>query len=208
MDRISRLPTFGSVYEPQKMKELVRLLELFLNGQNSVTGGGSSSGLSDAIPQPLGTASAGVGTAASRDDHVHAMPSADDVGADAQGAAATAIASHVAEANPHPQYLQAGDITEFPFSTDRVDADTTLTVPEEYNLLLTNRGLDVRGTLDVRGQVFSVSPSVPESPAGYVYTFVSADQVWTIPESTQALFTEAIEVDGSIEIEGVLAEVS
>jgi hypothetical protein len=36
---------------------------------------------SDAIPQALGTADAGVGTAMARDDHVHEMPSAADVGA-------------------------------------------------------------------------------------------------------------------------------
>lgn len=37
--------------------------------------------LSDATPSPLGTASAGTSTDASRADHVHAMPSASDVGA-------------------------------------------------------------------------------------------------------------------------------
>jgi hypothetical protein len=37
--------------------------------------GGGGAGLSDATPQPLGTAAAGDGTLASRDDHVHAMPS-------------------------------------------------------------------------------------------------------------------------------------
>ena len=37
--------------------------------------------LSDATPSPLGTASAGTSADASRADHVHAMPSASDVGA-------------------------------------------------------------------------------------------------------------------------------
>ena len=37
--------------------------------------------LSDATPSPLGTASAGTSSDASRSDHVHAMPSASDVGA-------------------------------------------------------------------------------------------------------------------------------
>lgn len=37
--------------------------------------------LSDATPQPLGTAAAGDDTEASRADHVHAMPSAAQVGA-------------------------------------------------------------------------------------------------------------------------------
>ncbi len=50
-------------------------------------GGGGGASLSDATPQALGTAAAGTGTAAARDDHVHAMPTAADVGADADGAA-------------------------------------------------------------------------------------------------------------------------
>lgn len=44
--------------------------------------------LSDTTPQALGTAAAGAGTAAARDDHVHAMPTAADVGADPAGTAA------------------------------------------------------------------------------------------------------------------------
>lgn len=40
-----------------------------------------SAPLSDDNPQPLGTASPGTSTNVSRADHVHAMPSADDVGA-------------------------------------------------------------------------------------------------------------------------------
>ena len=47
----------------------------------------SGADLSDSTPQALGTAAAGTGTAAARDDHVHAMPTAADVGADADGAA-------------------------------------------------------------------------------------------------------------------------
>lgn len=51
-------------------------------------GGGGGADLSDATPAALGTAAAGTGTEASRDDHVHAMPSAADVGADPAGTAA------------------------------------------------------------------------------------------------------------------------
>ena len=43
--------------------------------------GGGGADLSDATPAPLGVASAGTGAKASRDDHVHPMPSAADVGA-------------------------------------------------------------------------------------------------------------------------------
>ncbi len=51
-------------------------------------GGGGGVDLSDTTPSALGTAAAGTGTEASRDDHVHAMPSAADVGADPAGTAA------------------------------------------------------------------------------------------------------------------------
>lgn len=67
-------------------------------------GGGGGADLSDDVPHALGTAAAGTGTKASRDDHVHAMPTASDVGADAAGAATAAVASHVGAADPHPQY--------------------------------------------------------------------------------------------------------
>ena len=43
--------------------------------------------LSTDTPEDLGTAAAGVSMEASRSDHVHAMPSAADVGADPAGAA-------------------------------------------------------------------------------------------------------------------------
>lgn len=48
---------------------------------------------SDAVPQPLGTAAAGTGTGMARDDHVHEMPTASDVGADPAGSAAAAQAA-------------------------------------------------------------------------------------------------------------------
>ena len=44
-------------------------------------GGGGGADLSDATPAPLGVAAAGAGAKASREDHVHAMPTAADVGA-------------------------------------------------------------------------------------------------------------------------------
>ena len=55
-----------------------------VNGQTgavTVSGGGGGAGLSDAAPQDLGAASAGVSITASRADHVHEMPTAADVGA-------------------------------------------------------------------------------------------------------------------------------
>ncbi len=55
--------------------------------EGDIVTGGSGVALSDAAPQDLGTAAAGVSDEASRADHVHDMPSAADVGADADGAA-------------------------------------------------------------------------------------------------------------------------
>lgn len=47
--------------------------------------GGGGADLSDATPQDLGTAAAGVSTEASRADHVHDMPTAADITVDASG---------------------------------------------------------------------------------------------------------------------------
>lgn len=67
------------------------------------TGGGA--GLSDAAPLPLAAmADPGESEEASRADHEHALPSAQQVGADPTGTAAAAIASHLAAADPHSQY--------------------------------------------------------------------------------------------------------
>jgi len=67
-------------------------------------GGGGGASLSDATPQALGTAAAGTASTASRSDHRHAMPTANQVGADATGTAAAAVAAHAAAADPHPTY--------------------------------------------------------------------------------------------------------
>lgn len=56
--------------------------------EGDIVTGGSGVDLSDTTPQALGTAAPGVGTEAARDDHVHAMPTAADVGADPAGTAA------------------------------------------------------------------------------------------------------------------------
>lgn len=51
------------------------------NGVLSATGGGGGASLSDATPSALGTAAAGTSSAASRADHVHALPTASAIGA-------------------------------------------------------------------------------------------------------------------------------
>lgn len=53
----------------------------YYDGSAYVWGSTGGAPLSNAVPQPLGSATAGAGVAASRDDHVHAMPTASDVGA-------------------------------------------------------------------------------------------------------------------------------
>lgn len=73
-------------------------------------GGGGGADLSDDPALPLAaTAAAGIGTEASRDDHVHPLPTAAQVGADAAGTATAAVAAHEAEADPHPQYATAAE---------------------------------------------------------------------------------------------------
>jgi hypothetical protein len=69
------------------------------------TSTGDGAGLSDAAPLPLAAvADPGESEEASRADHEHALPSAQQVGADPTGTASTAIASHLAAADPHSQY--------------------------------------------------------------------------------------------------------
>ena len=71
---------------------------------------GDPAAYSNATPQPLGaTASSGDDQAASRADHVHARPTAAEVGADVSGTAAAAVAAHEAAADPHPGYLTAAE---------------------------------------------------------------------------------------------------
>ena len=53
--------------------------------EGDIVTGGSGVDLSDAAPQDLGAAAAGVSTEASRADHVHDMPTAADIAVDASG---------------------------------------------------------------------------------------------------------------------------
>jgi hypothetical protein len=106
---------------------LVRILV----GVSSTAPTGAGSDLSNATPQALGVAAAGDDTLAARGDHVHAMPSAADVGATAaahagaapgaspephpgyatDGELTAALAGHVAAADPHPGYATDGELT-------------------------------------------------------------------------------------------------
>lgn len=82
-------------------------------------GGGGGAQLSNAAPQPLGVASAGTGTKASREDHVHplpALPTAADIGlgnvdntsdADDRAASAARIVQAARDADSQIRGLQA-----------------------------------------------------------------------------------------------------
>jgi hypothetical protein len=76
---------------------------LSIDGDGVLSADGAA--LSDELPEALGAVAAGASEEASRSDHVHAMPSAANVGADPTGTALGLITAHEAAANPHPAYL-------------------------------------------------------------------------------------------------------
>lgn len=61
--------------------------------------------LSDDPPAVGGSGNPGVSTQPSRGDHVHPAPTAAAIGAEPAGSSSSAIATHVAAADPHPGYL-------------------------------------------------------------------------------------------------------
>lgn len=78
------------------------------------SGGGSSPSPSSSTPQPLGTAAAGSSTDYSRADHVHAMPTASQVGA---LPSSTVIPSTAADVGAEPAVTEVtvsstGDVTQ------------------------------------------------------------------------------------------------
>ncbi|MNZ22486.1 hypothetical protein D3C78_395780 [compost metagenome] len=89
------------------------------NWQQIITpsiGGGAPVG--SATPQALGAASTGVSGNASREDHVHPMPSADAVGADAEGAAASAQA-HAVQRDNHTGEQAISTVTGLQAALDK-----------------------------------------------------------------------------------------
>lgn len=84
-------------------------------------GGGAPVGSS--TPQPLGTATPGVSSSASRQDHVHDMPSAADVGADAAGTAAAAVAAHAGTGGAAHANAVAGGAAGFMTGADKDKLD-------------------------------------------------------------------------------------
>ena len=108
------------------------LTKLDVDGSIYSVGGGGSATLSDADPQPAGTAAAGTSTEASRADHVHASELVDDAitpamldadSADDKAALRTRIGAVSARANPS-EAVDGGELT-------KVDIDGTIyEVPE------------------------------------------------------------------------------
>lgn len=84
-------------------------------------GGGAPVGSS--TPQPLGTATPGVSSSASRQDHVHGMPSAADVGADPAGTAAAAVAAHAGTGGAAHANAVAGGAAGFMTGADKDKLD-------------------------------------------------------------------------------------
>ena len=103
-------------------------------------GGGGTAASSVVAETSFGASSAvGVATTYARGDHTHgtpAAPTAASVGADPTGTAAAEVAAHEADADPHPQYLQAVDVpTWLVLGTDT--ANSTVTPADVADLTFT-----------------------------------------------------------------------
>lgn len=110
------------------------------NWQQIITpsiGGGAPVG--SATPQALGGASPGVSGNASREDHVHPMPSAEDVGADAAGASAAAQAHAIQRAN-HTGEQAISTVTGLQAALDALPP-MTVALSDETTALTAGTGL-------------------------------------------------------------------
>lgn len=57
-------------------------------------------------------------------------------------------------------------------------------------------------------ELSDVDTLIGASGGGSVPTYVAAGKSFKVPADTQALFTEEIELDGDLDLDGVLVEVS
>lgn len=103
---------------------------------------------SDLDPADLGTTAPGVSNELSRADHVHAMPSAADVGAATEAFVTSAISTHSAATDPHG---------------DRAYADA---------LFDSLNGTDYQGTIDC-----SANPDYPAADADHAYRVSAAGKI-------------------------------
>ncbi len=74
LDRTEDIPVDGAASVPSLRTLGGGATQASRGNHTHAGGGGEGAALSDAIPQALGTAAAGAGDAASRDDHVHQTP--------------------------------------------------------------------------------------------------------------------------------------
>jgi hypothetical protein len=133
-------------------------------------GGGAAVG--SATPQNLGAASPGVSTSASRQDHVHAMPTAANVGADAAGSAAAAQAAAVVRGN-HTGTQLAATISDFAASV-RSAVMTGLSLVTGTAVAATDTVLEAFGKL--QKQITDLTTTV----SGKQATLVSGTNIKTI----------------------------
>jgi hypothetical protein len=165
----------------------------------------------DALPQNLGAASIGISTDYAREDHIHAMPSAGDVGADPVGTSASGISAHEAAADPHPGYAletslatvattgSYADLSNTPTFTGPIVAGRasgtgaleSLTLGEGLSIVGSQLTVSSSGT----GTVTSVGLIVPSGFAVSNSPITSAGDITVVFASGYSLPTTASQAD-------------
>jgi hypothetical protein len=127
----------------------------------------------DATPQALGVAAIGTSTDYAREDHVHAMPSAGDVGADPAGTASSAVSSHEAAADPHPGYALESGLAAVATSGAYADLSGTPSISDIYiiacsdeSTALTTGTAKVTLRMPSAGTLTGVKATVTTAPVG------------------------------------------
>lgn len=115
-------------------------------------------------------------------------PTLQELGAEAVGAALAIIRAHELAGDPHPQYMAADDgifptelipatekitmdsiiitVDDPTYTMDSVGSQNETLVPEHKILLIGDQGLDVRGSLNLKGTLASFAASMaPAAPS-------------------------------------------
>lgn len=127
-------------------------------------GSGGGAPVGSATPQPLGAASPGVSTSASRQDHVHDMPDAADVGADPAGAAAAAQA-HAVQRGNHTGTQAASTISDFS-STARAQIEAALVAGANITITPSGSGATRQLTIAATGGSSATATQSASSSGG------------------------------------------
>lgn len=117
-------------------------------------GGGTAVG--NAAPQPLGTPAAGTAPAASREDHVHAKPSAADIGA------ATAAQGAKADTAVQPAALASGLASKVDKDGTKVLSDQNYTAAEKAKLA----GIEAAHFKGLHASLAALQAAHPTAAAG------------------------------------------